>query len=82
MIENKDAILTKAKTWFRETIVLNHADNSQKLVDPKHFNINPFLTIYLANFLTGNSSPKSIAKALIYPRVLGNSITTSFGQNM
>lgn len=82
MIENKNTILAKAKTWFRETIVINHAGNSQKLVDPKEFNINPFLTVYLANFLTGNSSPQSIAKALIYPRVLGNSITTSFGANI
>lgn len=40
------------------------------------------MTVYLANFLTGNSSPQSIAKALIYPRVLGNSITTSFGTNI
>lgn len=38
--------------------------------------------MYLANFLTGNSSPKSIAKALIYPRILGTSITTSFGTNI
>lgn len=82
MIENKEALLTKAKTWFRETIVINHAGNSQKLVDPKKFNINPFLTVYLANFLSGDSSPKSIAKALVYPRVLGNSITTSFGANI
>ncbi len=31
--------------------------------------------------MTGNSDPESIAKALIYPRVLGTSINTSFGQN-
>ncbi|MBX9900605.1 MAG: restriction endonuclease [Burkholderiaceae bacterium] len=82
MIANKNVILEKAKNWFRETIVINHAGNSQKLVDPREFNINPFLTVYLANFLTGSSSPQSIAKALIYPRVLGNSITTSFGSNI
>lgn len=82
MIENKNEILEKAKIWFRETIVENHAINTKKLKNPKEFNINPFLAIYLANFLTGNSKPESIAKALIYPRVLGNSITTSFGQNI
>jgi Type II restriction endonuclease EcoO109I len=37
---------------------------------------------FLANFLTGNSSALSIAKALVYPRVLGTSITTSFGGNI
>jgi len=37
---------------------------------------------YLSNFLQGNHEPKSIAKALIYPRVLGTSINTSFGTNI
>ena len=32
--------------------------------------------------MTGQLTPKSIAKALAYPRVLGQSITTSFGMNM
>jgi len=36
----------------------------------------------LSNFLQGNHEPKSIAKALIYPRVLGTSINTSFGTNI
>ncbi|WP_411705609.1 PmeII family type II restriction endonuclease [Edaphovirga cremea] len=81
-IKNREKILIKAKEWFIETIAKNHIKNTEKLVDPAEFNINPFLTVYLANFLTGNSSPESIAKALIYPRVLGTSITTSFGQNM
>jgi len=37
---------------------------------------------YLANFLTGDSSPESIAKVLVYSRVLATSINTSFGTNM
>lgn len=78
----KAIILENAKKWFRETILENHKANTEKLVNPKEFNINPFLTIYLANFLTGNSSPLSIAKALVYPRALGTSITGSFGMNM
>jgi hypothetical protein len=82
MLKNKEEILEKAKVWFRETIVQNHIKNTRKLTNPKKFDINPFLTIYLANYLTGNSSPESIAKALIYPRVLGQSITTSFGTNI
>jgi hypothetical protein len=75
----KQEILDKSKQWFRETLSANHIRNAQQLTNPHKFNINPFLTVYLANFLTGNSSPESIAKALIYPRVLGTSITTSFG---
>jgi hypothetical protein len=82
MLENKEEILESAKNWFRETIVENHAKNALKLVDASKFNINPFLAVYLANFLTGNSSKESIAKALVYARVLGTSINTSFGQNI
>lgn len=78
----KKEILEKAKTWFKDTIATNHIKNTKKLSNPKEFNIHPFLAVYLANFLTGNSDSESIAKALIYPRVLGTSITTSFGQNV
>lgn len=78
----KNAILESAKHWFYQDIAQQHIENTKKLSDISNFNINPFLSIYLANFLTGNSSPESIAKALIYPRVLGTSITTSFGTNI
>jgi hypothetical protein len=78
----KKAILESAKHWFYQDIAQQHIENTKKLADISKFNINPFLSVYLANFLTGNSSPESIAKALIYPRVLGTSITTSFGTNI
>ena len=79
---NKAEILKKAKIWFSETIAKNHIKNTEKLTNPSEFIINPFLTVYLANFLTGNSKPESIAQALLLPRVLGTSITTSFGTNI
>lgn len=84
MVQNKidkTAILDAAKSWLRGTIAPNHVKNTAKLVNPAEFNINPFLVTYLAHFLTGKSDPISIAKTLIYPRVLGTSINTSFGQN-
>lgn len=81
-IQQKQKILDAAKSWFRQTIAANHIKNTEKLKNPKEFNINPFLTVYLAKFLTGNARPESIAKALLYPRVLGTSINTSFGTNM
>ncbi len=80
--EQKQKILDAAKIWFQENIAKNHIKNTEKLVNPKEFNINPFLAVYLANFLTGNSKPESIAKALLFPRVLGTSINTSFGTQM
>jgi hypothetical protein len=80
--EEKLKILDEAKRWFAESIAENHIKNTKKLIDPNEFNINPFLAAYLANFLTGNSSPESIARALVLPRVLSTSITTSFGTHI
>ncbi len=74
-------ILEAAKNWFKNVIAPNHIKNTKKLVDDEEFVINPFLVKYLARFLTGKSDPISIAKALIYPRVLATSINTSFGEN-
>lgn len=78
----KKEILEAAKKWFREVVVPNHIKNTKALSNPKKFKINPFLVKYLANFLCGTCDPISIAKALIYPRVLATSITTSFGTNI
>lgn len=78
----RQEIIIKAKTFFKETIAVNHVKNTEKLKDLKQFNVNPFLDRYLANYAFGDSSSISIAKALIYPRVLGTSITTSFGTNI
>lgn len=79
---DKDKILADAKEWFTDRFAKSHIENTEKLIDPKEFNINHFTVVYLANFLTGNSSPESIAKALLYPRVLGTSVTTIFGSGI
>lgn len=74
-----DEIIEKAKEFFRTDIAPNHVNNTKKLKNLKEFNLNPFLDKYKASFLSGNDDPRSIATALIYPRVLGTSINTSFG---
>lgn len=79
--EQKQAIIESGKNYFRTSIIPKHLNNLTKL-RLKDFDINPFLINYLAAFLTGNTSPKSIAKALLYPRILGTSVNTSFGQNI
>ncbi|HZK72119.1 MAG TPA: PmeII family type II restriction endonuclease [Clostridia bacterium] len=78
----KRAIIDKAKTFFRDEIAASHRQNTKKLKSLKAFNLNPFLDKYKANFLLGNNSPISIAKALVYPRVLGTSINTTFGNKL
>jgi hypothetical protein len=81
-MENKQRkeLLEKAKDFFRKNVVEAHVnaglDRASQL---KEYNVNPFLFKYLANFLRGNDNPRSIAEALIYPRILGSSITTIFG---
>lgn len=81
-LQEQSELLLKAQNWFRETMLPNHLANTLKLKKVDEFNINPFLASYLAVFLTGELTPESFAKAITYPRVLGSSITTSFGQNI
>lgn len=76
--EEKQVILENAKVWFREFGTV-HVRNVVKLKKLKDFKYNPFLLSYLSYFYSGDCSPESIAKVLIYPRVLGTSINTSFG---
>lgn len=80
--EEKLSILKKSKDFFKEEIVESHIKNTIKLNNINKFNINPFIHRYLAQFAFGNSDPKSLAKVLIYPRVLGTSINTTFGNKM
>lgn len=75
-------LIESAGTWFKETIVANHIENTKKLEDFKAFKINPFLAPYLSVFLTGDLDADGIARILVLPRALQTSITTSFGTNM
>ncbi|CAN5400447.1 hypothetical protein BH09BAC1_BH09BAC1_02810 [soil metagenome] len=78
--EKRLEILEKAKDFFRKNVVEAHINAGlERASQLDEYNVNPFLFKYLANFLRGNDSPRSIAEALIYPRILGSSITTIFG---
>ncbi|MCL1825915.1 MAG: restriction endonuclease [Betaproteobacteria bacterium] len=74
-------ILDNAKRFFKEKVVAAHKKNLEEIT-LSSFNVNPFLRHYLSNFAFGNAKPESVAKALLYPRVLGTSITTIFGTQM
>lgn len=78
----RQAILDRSKVFFRERVAENHKANTEKLTSLSKFNINPFTHKYLANFAFGDSSPINMAKALVYPRVLGTSISTTFGTQL
>ena len=75
---DKEKLLYTIKQFFRDSVVNNHIRNVKNL-RLSDFNRNPFLETYLANFAFGDASPESVAKILVYPRILGTSITTTFG---
>lgn len=79
--KQKQRIIESGKKFFYDIIISNHLKNIEKL-NLDSFNINPFIINYLAAFLCGNTTPESLAKALVYPRILGTSINTSFGANI
>ncbi len=76
-------LLEKAKLFFRNEIVDAHINIACKKAGKlSNYNVNPFLYKYLANFLRGDANSKSIAEALVLPRVLGSAINTSFGMRI
>lgn len=79
--DQKNSIIESGKEYFRTILIPNHLNNLNRL-KLNSFNFNPFTINYLAAFLCGNTKPEALAKALVYPRILGTSINTSFGQNI
>lgn len=64
---------------MRSSLISNHLSNTEKLNKLSEFKINPFLWPYLANYYKGNTDYRSLAEVLILPRILGTSISTTFG---
>ena len=75
-------ILDKSKEFFANEIVPKHLRNTIRASKLSAYNVNPFLVNYLAQFAFGDTTPESLAKTLIYPRILGTSINTTFGNAM
>lgn len=81
--QQRALIIENAKQFFRDEIAESHINGACKRAGKlSEYNVNPFLFKYLANFLTGNDDSESIARALVLPRILGSSITTSFGMKI
>jgi hypothetical protein len=80
--QERERLIKEFKTFFKDYLAENHKKNTLKLVDINEFQINPLLLYYLSSYLEGNTDPESLAKVLVYPRVLGTSITTTFGAGM
>lgn len=80
--EQKTRALEKAKEMFRNDFEKNRKKAVKALGKISSFKPNPFLHKYLAESVWGNCDAHSLAKALIYPRILGTSVATSFGSFM
>lgn len=79
----EDELLTEIKIYFKENIFDVHKQNSlKKNASLKSYKINPILIKYLSKILEDNFTPEGFAKALYYPRVLGTSINTAFGDRI
>lgn len=77
--KKKKEFIQNFRSWIIDNLLENHRKNTVKLTDINKFKINPFTLYYLSYFKEGNDDPKSLAKVLIYPRILGTSLSTSFG---
>lgn len=77
---NENELLDAVTVYFKEVIFEKHKNNVLKNhTKLSSYQINPILVKYLSKILEDNFTPMGIAKALYYPRVLGTSISTSFG---
>lgn len=78
-INEREKIISQAKKFFKEKFAANQNNKLKKWNKVSKFKFNPFLVSYLGAFLTGKVSAESIARGLLYPRMLGTSPSTSFG---
>jgi hypothetical protein len=77
---NEEELLLSITEYFEKKIFEQHKKNVlEKHSKLKSYKINPITVKYLSKILDDNYTPEGIAKALYYPRVLGTSITTTFG---
>jgi len=77
---SEEELLQEITEYFEGNIFEKHKMNVlNKHSKLSSYKINPIVVKYLSNVLEDTYTPMGIAKALYYPRVLGTSISTSFG---
>ncbi len=71
---------------IREYFKIEFADVLRAKLESGHklskFNVNPFAIAALSSGILGECTPENVAKALLYPRVFGTSVSTTFGDMM
>jgi len=78
-----DELLKKITDYFEKEVFLKHKSRALKEnAKLSSYKINPILVRYLSKVLDDDFTPSGVAKALYYPRVLGTSINTTFGNRI
>ena len=77
----KEKMLLEIKVVFHE-LIERRKKKLLELSKLKNHDLNPLLDRHKALFLFGNESKESLARALIYPSIIGTGLNTSFGQLM
>ena len=81
-MENKTELINKVCDEIMKKIIIhNRKKATNKFAKIEEYQINYFLINYLCKFFGEDVNPKTLSKALYYPKVLGTSLTTSFGTN-
>lgn len=80
---NEQELLDQFRTYLDTRIFQPHLTSLiGEFSNLSDYNVNLFLTPYLSKILGNDITPENLAKALYYPRVLGTSITTTFGSHI
>lgn len=79
-MNQRDDLIESILNYIERKVFIQHINNATK----KHsrlssYKLNPIILRYLSNILANDYTPEGVAKALYYPRVLGTSMTTTFG---
>ncbi|MFA6184755.1 MAG: PmeII family type II restriction endonuclease [Candidatus Shapirobacteria bacterium] len=80
--KQKSEFLLRLGKWVTDDFAKKYENNIRKCSKLSEFKVNPLLLPFLSLTFTGNVDPESLAKVLVYPRVLSTSITTTFGTGL
>jgi hypothetical protein len=81
-MESQNELINKVCDEIMKKIIIhNRKKATNKFVKIEEYQINYFLINYLCKFFGEDVNPETLSKALYYPKVLGTSLTTSFGTN-
>lgn len=72
----------KLKAYFKAEFAEQILEKLKSGHPLSSFNVNPLVLISLSSGVYGTLTPLNMAKALLYPRVFGTSVSTNFGDKM